>query len=179
MTAQTKIPTTEVQSIDANAILRSNSDEAHILHSKIVGKCATVEAWLFEKISPVQKPEMMLIKKLEQLEKLAGQNKVSYKQPESLKSRLEAFRPFAEFRSEIVHSEMTVMMCNGRIVVFFENASQASNRMLRKQIILPIEEFKEVWRNMASTANVLISPIPNQPLSSPQKQPVDAPVTPA
>ncbi len=102
---------------------------------------------------------MMFSKKIEQLEKLSEQQKIDYKQPEKLKARLDAFKPFADFRSEIVHSEMAVMMCDGKITVFFENAAHTSKKMLRKQIVIMIEELNEVWLNMSTAAaNVLTSP---------------------
>ena len=91
-----------------------NMDEAHILHSKIIAECASVERWLFNQISPFQKPAMMLSQKIDQMEKLLDQDENPSKHAKKMKERLSAFRPFAQFRSEIAHSENELTMLDIR-----------------------------------------------------------------
>ena len=137
-------------------------DDAHILRSKIIGKCATVENWLSEQISTVEKPELMLSQKIEQLKKLSDQGKVIFKCPQKLRDRLDAFRSFADFRSEIVHSEMSLSIVDGTASAIFENADQICPRIFRKKTLMSLEEFDRVWQDMSKAANLLTTLKPNQ-----------------
>lgn len=130
-------------------------NDAHILRSKIIGKCATVERWLSEQISTVEKPELMLSQKIEQLKKLSDQGKINFKRPQMLKDRLEEFRPFADFRSEIVHSDMTLSIVDGAATAIFENAAQICPKIFRKKTLISTEEFEMVWQDMSNAANLL------------------------
>jgi hypothetical protein len=137
-------------------------DDAHILRSKIIGKCATVECWLSEQISTVEKPELMLSQKIEQLKKLSDQGKIIFKCPKKLRDRLEAFQPFADFRSEIVHSEMTLSMVDGTATTIFENAAQICPKLFRKKTLISREGFEGVWQDMSKAANLLTTLKPTQ-----------------
>ena len=154
-------------------------NQAHILRSKIVGKCAEVERWLTEQISIVEKPELMFSQKIEQLKKLSDQKKLAFKHPQKLQDRLEAFRSFADFRSEIVHSEMTFSMLDGAATIIFVNTNQACKEMLRKKLVISTDGLNRVWQDMSSAANVLITLKSSQFSASPQKKPAPSSVTPA
>jgi len=154
-------------------------DDAHILRSKIIGKCAAVECWLGEQISAVEKPELMLSQKIEQLKTLSDQRKIVFRRPQILKDRLAAFRSFADFRSEIVHSVMTLSTLDGTATVIFENAAQTGTKMFRKKILISREEFESIWREMSSAANLLTTLKTAQPSSSRIQRPVEDTVTPA
>ena len=158
-----------------------NMDEAHILHSKIIAECAAVERWLFNQISPYQKPAMMLSQKIDQMEQLLDQEKPSFNNAKKLKKRLSAFKPFAQFRSEIVHSEMSWATLGSEIVILFENASQLDNPMLRKTTIISISNLRNIRTAIASAENELtmLDARPTPPSSSSKEKPVETTVTPA
>lgn len=138
-------------------------NHAHIMRSQIIGKCAAVENWLSEQISPVEKPELMLSQKIEQLKKLSDQKKVTFKHPQKLKDRLEAFRLFSDFRSEIAHSEMTISVLDGEATVIFENANQTCQKTLRKKILISIGDLGVVWQDMQNAAYILTTLKPTPP----------------
>jgi hypothetical protein len=141
-------------------------DQAHIIRSKITGKCAAVENWLSEQISIVEKPELMFSQKIEQLKKLSDQKKITFKHPQKLHDRLEAFRLFSDFRSEIVHSEMTFCILDGEAILIFENANQTCRKMLRKKMLVPAVELNGLWKDMNDAAQALITLKPILPSAS-------------
>lgn len=153
-------------------------DHAHILRSKIIGKCASVERWMSVQISTVERPEMMLSQKMEQLKKLSDQGKITFKRPQLLKDRLAAFQLFADFRSEIAHSEMILSILDGTITITFENAAQTAAKMLRKKILISAEEFDGIWQDMSKAANVLITLKPAQASSPASNSKVSTTVPP-
>lgn len=134
-----------------------NIEQAHIFRSKVIGKCAAVESWLTEQISIVEKPEMMLSQKMEQLKKLTSQGKVDFKHPQKLQDRLQTFRQFSDFRSEIAHSEMTLSLLDGVATIIFENANQTCPKMLRKRILIAADEVDELWKGINSAVQALIT----------------------
>lgn len=146
-------------------------DQAHILRSKIIDRCAEVERWLSEQIAIVEKPELMFSQKIEQLKKLSDQKKLDFKHPQKLQDRLEAFRSFADFRSEIVHSEMTSSMLDGAATIIFVNANQTCKEMLRKKLVISTDRLNRVWQDMSSAANVLITLKSTQSSAPPHKKP--------
>jgi len=155
-----------------------NMDEAHILHSKIIAECASVERWLFNQISPFQKPAMMLSQKIDQMEKLLDQDENPSKHAKKMKERLSAFRPFAQFRSEIAHSEMSWATRGSEIIILFENAAQICAPPVRKTTAMSMDDLRNVRIGIAKAENELtmldISPKP-----SCTSQPAKTSVTPA
>ena len=145
-------------------------DQAHIIRSKIIDKCAAVENWLSEQISTVEKPELMLSQKIEQLKKLSNQKKISFKHTQKLQDRLEAFRLFSDFRSEIVHSQMTFSRLDGEAILVFENANQTCQKLLRKKMLVSADELNVFWKEMNEAAQALTTLKPISPSGSP-KQP--------
>ncbi len=155
-----------------------NMDEAHILHSKIIAECASVERWLFNQISLFQKPAMMLSQKIDQMEKLLDQDENPSKLAKKMKVRLTAFKPFAQFRSEIAHSEMSWATRGSEIIILFENAAQICQPPVRKITAMSMDDLRNVRSGIAKAENELtmldISPKP-----SCTSQPAKTSVTPA
>ena len=155
-----------------------NMDEAHILHSKIIAECATVERWLFNQISPFQKPAMMLSQKIDQMERLLDQDENPSKHARKIKERLSAFRPFAQFRSEIAHSEMSWATRGSEIIILFENAAQICEPPVRKTTAMSMDDLRNVRVAIAKAENELtiLDISPKLPCTS---QPTNPSVTPA
>ena len=154
-----------------------NMDEAHILHSKIIAECAAVERWLFNQISPFQKPAMMLSQKIDQMEKLLDQDKNQSKHTRKMKERLSAFRPFAQFRSEIAHSEMSWATRGSEIIILFENAAQICDPPVRKTTAMSMDDLRNVRVAIAKAENELtiLDINPKLPCTSQPAKPSVAP----
>ncbi len=132
-----------------------NMDEAHILRSKIIAECSAVERWLFNQISQFQKPAMMLSQKIDQMEKLFDQDENPSKHAKKMKERLCAFKPFAQFRSEIAHSEMSWATRGSEIIILFENAAQICKPPVRKTTAMSMNDLKNIQAAMAKAENEL------------------------
>ena len=149
------IPLAIAGSAEIDSAPNTYLNEAHIIRSKIVGRCAAVEHWLVTRISDFEKPEMMLSKKLDQLIRIVDQNPTLFKKSDRLKIRISEFSPFAAFRSEIVHSEMKMCLVDGVPNVFFENSAQTCKPMLRKTLVRSMDQFELAWSDLAKAANNL------------------------
>ncbi|MFK7842000.1 MAG: hypothetical protein AB8B54_07035 [Sphingorhabdus sp.] len=128
-------------------------DQAHVLRSKIIGKCADVECWLVDRIQPYQKPSPSFSMKVKQFEEILQKHKDEFNKPEKLQSHLAGFHSFAGFRSEIAHSNLNLIETTGhKTLITFQNAAFGSNELEAKSIILSSQELQSIWKKMCTAA---------------------------
>jgi|TARA_R110000772_G_scaffold18400_30_gene51758 hypothetical protein len=128
-------------------------DQAHILRSKIIGKCAAVECWLVDRIQPFQSPAPHFSKKVKQFDEILETHKEAFHKPARIQSYLNDFLPFAAFRSELAHSKLSLIeTTDGVILIRIQNASCGSNERSAKSIVLPSQELQTIWSEMCAAA---------------------------
>lgn len=144
-------------------------DQAHILRSKIIGKCADVECWLIDRIQPYQTPSPSFSMKVKQFEEILEKHKEEFNKPTRIQSYLKEFQPFAVFRSELAHSKLSLIKTSdGTSLITIQNASCGSNERSAKSIVLPSQELKTIWDEMCTAAQkitnyTLTPPLPSSP----------------
>lgn len=149
-------------------------DQAHILRSKIIGKCAAVECWLVDRIRPFQTPAPNFSKKVKQFEEILEMHKDAFHKPTRIQSYLNDFLPYAVFRSELAHSRLSLIeTTDGALLIRLQNASCGSNDRSAKSIILPSQELQTIWSEMCAAAqkitNYSITPSSPSPKKKPSK----------
>ncbi|AMO72199.1 hypothetical protein [Sphingorhabdus sp. M41] len=146
-------------------------DDAHILRSKMLGKCAAVECWLVDRIQPYQTPAPNFSKKVKQLEEIMETHKEAFHKPTRIQSYLKEFLPFAVFRSELAHSKLNLIeTTDGIFLIKIQNASCGSNERSAKSIVLPSQELKIIWDEMCTAAQKITNYTITPPSPSPPKQ---------
>ena len=124
-------------------------DDAHILRSKIIGKCADVECWLVDRIQPYQTPSPSFSMKVKQFEEILKKHQGAFNNPTRLQSYLKVFQPFAIFRSELAHAKLSLIeTTDDRMLITIQNAAWGSNVRTAKSIVLSSEELEKIWREM-------------------------------
>ncbi|MEQ8743361.1 hypothetical protein [Parasphingorhabdus sp.] len=121
-------------------------NDAHILRSKIIGKCADVECWLVDRIQPYQTPSPSFSVKVKQFEEILAKHKEAFNNPTKIQSYLKEFQPFAIFRSELAHAKLSLIETAGNIsLIAIQNAAWGSNVRTAKSIVLSSEELERIW----------------------------------
>ena len=128
-------------------------DDAHILRSKIIGKCATVECWLVDRVQPFETPAPTFSSKVKQFEEILEKHKDVFNKPKKIQSYLKEFQRFAIFRSELAHAQLTLIeTTDARILLKIQNATWGSNELRAKSIVLPHTELQAFWNEMCIAA---------------------------
>jgi hypothetical protein len=159
---------------DASATTRDPTvidiDQAHIIRSKIIGKCAEVECWLVDSIQPYQTPSPNFSTKVKQFEEILEKHKEAFNKPTRIQSYLKEFQPYAVFRSELAHSKLSLIeTSDGASLIKIQNSACGSNERSAKSIVLPSQELKTIWDEMCIAAQKITN-YTITPASSPHPQ---------
>ena len=135
---------------------RLSLDDAHLLRSKIVDKCAAVERQVVRLLQARGASECMttpLSQKVEKLKQALPPGTAS-REANRIRKHLQALEPLSKLRSELVHSTMSIGSAEDEEVVVLWSAAEP-HRASGCRTLLKYEALQEIHKKLSDIANSL------------------------
>jgi len=132
-------------------------DDAHLLRSKLIDKCAAVEGAVLAHLSNRSikiSAKAPLSQKMALLRDSLRDKTPLSKADRSLQKAMVELQPLAELRSELAHSTLERAAVNGQVIFLLRNAADEGSSVDRRVVVTPAS-LRDATSQLSQIANRL------------------------